>query len=188
MTNSSAILSATRFKEKSVKIEIKNRWNGAVIFSHEAEENSIAITINKMVADARAKLARADLARADLTDADLTDANLTDADLTPIRDDIWAVLSSAPREVPALIQALKDGRVDGSTYQGECSCLVGTIAMARGVFYGNLEGLKANSSRPAERFFMGIRRGDTPETSQFSALALKWSQDWLDAMRSAFGQ
>jgi hypothetical protein len=33
---------------------------------------------------------------------------------------------------------------------------------------------------------MGIRKGDTPETNQFSALALQWVQQWHDNMVAAF--
>ncbi len=90
--------------------------------------------------------------------------------------------------MPALIDALKNGRVSGSTYDGDCSCLVGTIATARGCSYGEIETLKPNSSRPAERFFLGINKGDTPETNQFSALAVQWCQEWLDRMQAAFGK
>jgi hypothetical protein len=149
----------------------------------------------------RADLSGAVLSRADLSGAvlrgavlsgavlrgaDLRGADLSRADLTQIRDDIWAVLSSLPEEVPALIEALKAGRVDGSTYTGECSCLVGTLAAARGADVENLGSLKINASRPAERFFTGIRKGDTPETNQFSKLALEWSEQWLSNMRAAF--
>ncbi|MCY0910894.1 hypothetical protein [Massilia antarctica] len=147
-------------------IEIRNRWSGAVIFTHAVEGATMADAV---------KAARE------------SGANLSDANLSPIRNDIIAILCSAPREVPALIEALKAGRVDGSTYAGECSRLVGTIATARGVKVDSLEGgLKPDSLRPAERFFMGISKGDTPETNQFSALALQWSQEWLDTMRAAF--
>jgi hypothetical protein len=111
--------------------------------------------------------------------ADLRKANIAGANLTAFRDDIWEVLSFAPNEVPALIDAIKDGRVDGSTYSGACSCLVGTIATARGTNVENLGLLKPNSRRPAECFFMGISEGATPSTSQFSALALEWCQEWL---------
>ncbi len=158
-----------------MKIEIKNRWTDAVIFSHECEGNTMRITVEAAVA-----------AGASLDGASLNYTSLNGANLTPIRDDIWAVLSSAPLEVPALIKAIKAGRVDGSTYSGECSCLVGTIGRARGKSVDDLGSLKPNSSRPAERFFMGIIQGDAPETSQFSALALEWSQEWLDAMTAAF--
>ena len=214
-----------KIERNKVKIEIKNRWNGQVIFSHDFEENTVSITVKKAIesgadlsdADLRgADLSGANLSGADLSDADLrgadlsgadlsgadlrganlrgadlsgadlSDADLSGADLSPIRDDIWSILSSAPLEVPALIDALKNGRVDGSTYVGECSCLVGTIAKACGKDIDNLDLLKPNGNRPAERFFMGISTGDTPETNQVSALALKWCQEWLDRMRNAF--
>lgn len=134
-----------------------------------------------------ANLSGANLSGAYLRNADLVGAYLRNADMTPVRDDIWSVLSAAPAEVPALIAALKSGRVDGSTYKGECSCLVGTVAQTRGVSINELGALKPDSNRPAEQFFMGIRKGDTPETSQFSALAAEWSQQWLDTMTAAFG-
>ena len=51
-----------------MKIQIKNRWDGSVIFETDAE------TIGGAVAAAIA--AKADLTRADLTGADLTRANL----------------------------------------------------------------------------------------------------------------
>src|SRR4051812_38650117 len=183
-----------------MKFEIKNRWNGSVLFAHEADGNTIAITLS-MALEAQSRLigaylrdaylrdadlSGADLRGADLRGADLRGADLRGADLTPIRDDIWAVLSAAPAEVSALIDALKNGRVDGSTYEGACACLVGTLANARQTHYQNLGTVKPNSSRPAECFFMGIHKGDTPETNQFSRLALEWSQEWLETMRTAF--
>ena len=134
-----------------------------------------------------ADLTGANLTGADLTGANLTDANLTDANLTPIRDDLWAVLSAAPAEVQGLRNALAGGRVDGSTYQGECACLVGTLANVRGCKHDEIPGLRPSAARAAERFFLGIRRGDTPTTSQFSAIALEWVDTWLANMRAAFG-
>jgi hypothetical protein len=231
-------------------IEIRDRWDDKLLFTHTAPANNIAVTLRAAVADGanltranlyganltranldganlyganldganltRANLYGANLTRANLYGANLDGANLTranlyganltranlyganldganlyganldGANLTPVRDDVWAVLSSAPREVPALIEALKTGRVDGSSYRGECACLVGTIANAREVDYQNLGSLKANGNRAAERFFMGIKKGDTPETSQFSAIALGWAEEWLATMRAAF--
>jgi len=243
-------------------IQIKNRWNGSVLFSHEAEENSMKITLS-MAIKARANLSGSDLSDSNLSGSDLSDSNLSGSnlsgsdlsdsnlsgsdlsgsnlsdsnlsdsnlsgsdlsgsnlsdsnlrgsnlsdsdlrgsnlsgsdlrdsnlrgsDLTPIRDDIWAVLSSAPSEVPALIAALKAGRVDGTTYEGECACLVGTIANVRNMHYRGLDSLTPNPSRPAERFFLSINKGDTPETNQFSKLALEWSEQWLTTMQDAFSQ
>ena len=209
-----------------MKISILHRWSLRVLFEHDVENNTIALTVRAAVesganlrsanlrsadlgganlcsADLRsadlgganlgganlcsANLRSADLGGANLGGANLRSANLGGADLQPIRADFYDVLSHAGKEVPALIDALKNGRVDGSTYTGECSCLVGTIATARGVdVYGDDFGIQTDSNRPAERFFMGIRKGDTPETNQVSKIALEWAESWLDMQRKAF--
>jgi len=62
-----------------MKIEIKNRWNGSVLFSCEMASIHLAVT---MAIESGADLTDADLTGANLTDADLTHVNLTDADLT----------------------------------------------------------------------------------------------------------
>ncbi|WP_261524479.1 pentapeptide repeat-containing protein [Burkholderia multivorans] len=134
-----------------------------------------------------ANLSGANLSYTNLRGAYLHDANLSGANLLPIKADFIEVISQAPREVPALIEALKAGRVDGSTYSGECACLVGTIANARGIDVDSAElGIPKDSSRPVERFFMAIRKGDTPETNAASKLALEWAETWLDTQRKAF--
>src|SRR3546814_18289519 len=69
------------------------------------------------------------------------------------------ILLGAQKEVPGLIKALKAGRVNGSTYSGECACLVGTIANVRGV---DVDTLEQDSRRPAEQWFLMIREGATP--------------------------
>jgi hypothetical protein len=134
-----------------------------------------------------ADLEGANLRGANLEGADLEGADLEGADLLPIRDDLWAVLSAAPAEVAGLRAAIAEGRIDGSTYEGECCCLVGTLANVAHRLYCDLPGLRPNSERPAERFFLAIRPGDTPETSRFSRLALEWVDEWLSRMREAFG-
>ncbi|WP_254213160.1 pentapeptide repeat-containing protein [Burkholderia multivorans] len=134
-----------------------------------------------------AYLSGANLRGAYLSGAYLSDADLSGAYLLPIKADFIEVISQAPREVPALIEALKAGRVDGSTYSGECACLVGTIANARGIDVDSAElGIPKDASRPVERFFMAIRKGDTPETNAASKLALEWAETWLDTQRKAF--
>ena len=123
----------------------------------------------------------------DLRDANLRGADLRDADLTTVRDDIWAVLSAAPAEVPGLLAAVREGRIDGSTYQGPCACLVGTMANVKGCAYDDLSPfLRPDSSRPAEAFFTAIHPGDTPDSNQASKLAEAWISDWLTRMRATF--
>ena len=122
-----------------------------------------------------------------LEGANLEGAYLVRAYLAPVRDDFWAVLSAVPKEAEGLRLAIIEGRIDGSTYQGECACLVGTIANIQHVSYLSVPNLKPNASRPIERFFAGIAKGDTPETNQFSKLALEWIDEWLLNMKAAFG-
>jgi len=169
-----------------MKFEIKNRWSGEVQFTAEIDaDEDTPHGIKVRLAVSWAIKNSANLTDANLTRASLTDANLTAANLTKIRDDFWAVLCSAPREVPFLRDALINGRVDGTTYSGVCACLVGTIANARHTQHTNLDGLIPNAERAAERFFLAIREGDTPESNIFSKKAVEWVDQWFANMRSA---
>ena len=55
------------------KIEIKNRFNGDVIFAHECDDNTIAITVQEAVKN-KVSLRNANLRNADLNYADLSNA------------------------------------------------------------------------------------------------------------------
>ena len=166
-----------------MRFEIKSRWDGSVLFALECESFKVCV---EAAVKAGAYLAGANLARAYLAHANLAHANLAGANLAPVRDDLWAVLSASPREVEGLRLALVEGRVNGSMYSGDCACLVGTLANVARLPYDGLPVLKPNSDRPAERFFLGINEGDTPETNQFSRIALKWVDQWITNMREAF--
>jgi hypothetical protein len=135
-----------------------------------------------------ADLYGADLRGANLREADLYGANLREADLRGIpldklpqdfinqcSRDILFILGSLKAEVPALRQSLIDGKVDGSQYEGECACLIGTLANAD----GGLE--KVCSAIPfyekgthnyGEMWFLNIHEGDTPETNEFARHAV----------------
>jgi uncharacterized protein YjbI with pentapeptide repeats len=129
-----------------------------------------------------ANLSKADLSGANLRWADLSKADLSWGNLTPIRDDLWAVLSAVPSEAHGLRQALLAGKVDGSAYEGECACLVGTVANLKQCPYTAMPLLKPNSSRPIERFFLNIRPGDIPGNSLAAQLVLEWIDMWLANM------
>ena len=60
---------------KKVKIEIKNRWTGDVLFEYEKENNTLKDTVEKAIEN------RANLGGANLKGADLYGANLKGADL-----------------------------------------------------------------------------------------------------------
>ena len=80
---------------KEIKISIKNRWTGSILFEYSSVDNTLAKTVTEALkgdaylrnADLRnadlcgAYLRGADLCGANLRDADLCGANLRDADL-----------------------------------------------------------------------------------------------------------
>ena len=70
---------------KQIKIEIRNRWTGAVVFEYTKEGNTITETVLEAIRRGAnlsdADLSDADLRCADLRCANLSDANLSDADL-----------------------------------------------------------------------------------------------------------
>ena len=118
---------------------------------------------------------------ADLSGANLHEADLREADLRGIRADLYDVLSNVPVEVPVLLDKIEAGLIDGSVYEGECCCLVGTLAVARGCGYREIVGVSPDVSRPAERWFLAIRRGDTPDRSQVAAITVGWIEEWMRA-------
>lgn len=117
---------------------------------------------------------------ADGVRARLDRARLVGASLDPIRDDLYDVLGRVPAEVPALLAALRDGKVDGSTYSGACSCLVGTLANARGCDYTGIAGLAPDEDRPIERWFLAIRPG-LPVDHPVVAITIGWVEAWLSS-------
>ena len=63
-----------------MKIEIKSRFSLEVLFSHDCEDNSVAITLAAAI-NAKANLHGANLYGANLRGANLYGANLGDANL-----------------------------------------------------------------------------------------------------------
>ncbi len=163
-------------KIMKTKIEIKSTFE-VVLFEFEKENNTIKDTV------CEANLRGADLREANLRGANLRGADLRGADLNNFPEsyinscsrDILFILNCLKTEVPALRKMLIEGKVDGSQYEGECACLIGSLANADGgmdkvcaaiPFY--VKGI----DNPGEAFFFNIRKGDTPETSQFSKHAV----------------
>lgn len=109
-----------------------------------------------------------------LSGADLREASLGGAYLSGIEADLRSVLRLAPNEIPGLLAALREGRVDGSVYTGVCACLVGTLANLAHKSYQGLPGITPDPSRPAERWFMATSKGDAPSNSQICAITEQW--------------
>jgi uncharacterized protein YjbI with pentapeptide repeats len=124
-----------------------------------------------------------DLSGSNLRGSDLRGSNLRGSDLSDIRNDFLAEVLKLPNELEFLRQALMAGKVDGTTYKGECACLAGTMAHAKGIqdYDGTpiRNGLtfRADTSSPRERFFLAIREGDTPENNSACKIALEWTDE-----------
>ncbi|WP_423066053.1 hypothetical protein [Devosia sp. CN2-171] len=93
-----------------------------------------------------------------------------------IKHDMWGILLRAIPEIPGLRLALVEGRVDGSTYSGECACLCGTIANIRKCDFTQLDYRDSHSL--AERWFFAIGKGQTPENNSACKLAVEWIDEF----------
>ena len=130
---------------------------------------------------ARTDLSGADLSGANLARTDFMDAKLAGAKNLPLKvlravcADFFDVLLRAIPEVPALLQALREGKIDGSTYKG---CLWGTIANIRGVDVHSLRSI--SDERLAERWFHAINRGDTPATNAAALQVEAWIVEFME--------
>lgn len=189
-------------------MKILSRWTGAILFADNQptmrETLAAAITSRANLSSAnlrwanlseanlfsanlsRADLSSANLFRADLSSANLSEANLSEVNLSEAKEDLFAVLNYCPAEVPVLLSSLKGGRIDGSCYEGECCCLIGTLAKARGVSSRSIPGVAPDADRPIERWFLRLRPGLTPENDQVAAITLGWIEEWI-AARSLVG-
>jgi len=125
-----------------------------------------------------ADLSGADLSKANLFAADLSKADLFAADLSKIKYDFFGRLLTQKEEVEYLKQKLINGEVDGSFYQGDCCCFVGTIAKAKKCNYKDLNGLPPDASSTTESWFLGIKKGYTPDNSQISKITLNWIEEF----------
>ena len=178
-------------------MKIYNRFTNEVIFEDGAETMRETV-INANLSGANlsganlsganlsgANLRRADLSGADLSGANLSGANLSGANLTPIKIDFFVVLLHGLPEIAFLKQNIISGNIDGSTYNGECACLSGTLYNGATLHNGVVEASVKkkiiscrDADRPIEVFFAAIKPGDTPENSQFSKLALEWLEEF----------
>ena len=102
------------------------------------------------------------------------------------KTDFFDTLLRAPKEINGLRNALVEGRVNGSIYEGACACLKGTIANIRQCHYEELgAGMVCDSSLPAEQWFAMIKEGDTPENNQASRLSVEWLDEFKLLLEAA---
>lgn len=161
-------------------IEIKHRWNGKALYTAESAQDvraALEEAVKKGAYLQGAYLRDADLQGAYLRGADLRgDVSSPRHPLHAFRADYWSILDQAPGEVAGLREAIVNGRINGSVYNdGECGCLNGTIAILRDCDLEELRsqtGIVADGSRPAEQWFIDIRKGDKPLPLDTEGVAL----------------
>jgi hypothetical protein len=188
------------------KLKIKNRFNDNLICEEAlenikqlAEKNKADLwEANLREADLRgADLRGANLWGADLREADLWGANLRGADLREAdlrgaenipdfyinncKRDILSIFNYLPNEVKGLREKIIKGQIDGSQYEGDCCCLIGSLGNESAVcsipyYYKTLHNF-------GEQLFSQIREGDTPETNQFSKIALELCDEFINKIK-----
>jgi hypothetical protein len=99
--------------------------------------------------------------------------------LEHIKKDFFDRLLLAKHEATGLYDHLMRGKIDGTSYEGECACFVGTVAKICHQDYQKLtSGLKPDSNSPTEKWFMGILKGDTPQSNQVSNITASWIEEF----------
>ena len=153
-----------------IEIEIKS-ITGSVLFKYSAKNNTIKETLERAVTD------KTDLRGADLYGMTLGD--LPQDFINQCSRDMLFIFEHLKPELPFLKEKLLAGEVDGSQYEGECACLIGTLAKKK----GNGDGLEKvcaaipfyekGTHNAGEQWFLHIHAGDTPENNEFAKHALK---------------
>lgn len=105
--------------------------------------------------------------------------NLNEANLRGIKEDLFLVFESTKKEVKGLLSILQEGRIDGQVYEGKCACLIGTIANLRECSFREVGSLAPCAQRPIERWFLGIKIGDTPDLSPIAKITEGWIKEWI---------
>lgn len=101
------------------------------------------------------------------------------------KEDLFRWLDRFPDRVPALLEAVRDGRLLGHTFYGKCRCVIGNLhhdenytKWVPGVL--EMAGYRmAHEMTPIERFVMHIHPGDTPSNSPVMAHLERWILEWM---------
>jgi len=131
-----------------------------------------------------ANLRGANLYGANLRGADLYGANLRGANLENLPKDyinqcsrdMLFIFQCLKNELPYLREKLIKGEVDGSQYEGECACLIGSLGKADGgvdKVCAAIPFYEKGTHNGGEAWFLNIRKGDTPETNAFAKHAVE---------------
>ena len=88
------------------------------------------------------------------------------------------LLHCPEKDIQELKKRVIEGRIQGTQYAGECACLIGTLYQSEGLSdeqefaKSHIPYYECGTHNPSEQLFWQIRKGDKPETNQFSQIAL----------------
>ena len=131
---------------------------GTLLFELEKEDNTIKETLVQAVKDG-----------ADLRGADLK--NLPEDFINQCSRDMLFIFEHLKSELPFLREKLLAGKVNGTQYEGECACLIGTLANGDGGIEKVCSAIpfyKKGTHNPGEQWFLNIKEGDTPKNNEFA--------------------
>ena len=154
-----------------MKIQIKST-NGDLIFVHNELNNTIKKTLEKAVS------VYAYLGGANLGDANLGGAkNIPQLYINTCSQQMLYIFTQLKHELPRLRKKIVDGQIEGTQYEGDCCCLIGTLGGGNdeciNTVVASMKYYDKGLHNPAEQWFYQIREGDTPENSLFARHALK---------------
>ena len=129
-----------------------------------------------------ADLSYANLSYANLRYANLSSANLRSANLSEIKEDFFGRLLLAKQESVGLYDAIMRGKVNGSVYEGECVCFVGTVAKIRKEHHEKLTcDLKPDPDSLTEKWFLAFEKGVTPDRHPVAKITAEWIEEFAKA-------
>lgn len=105
--------------------------------------------------------------------------------LDRVKKDLFEILEKAPWEAYAVRQAIKQGKIDGTRYGGECCCIKGIIANNSGLgatddfvtAYGiTLDGYGYS---PVENYVRDIYPGMNPGNNEKCRQLLTWLDEFI---------
>ena len=143
---------------KKLKIQIKSIC-GKVLFEYETVNNTIAKTLEEAIKGS-----------ADLRSADLRLAKNIPQDYINICSrDMLFIFQALKSELPYLRKKIVEGEIDGTQYEGDCACLIGSLKKGTD---GGVEKVcefipfyDKGLHNPAEQWFWQIRKGSPQRTA-----------------------
>ena len=126
-----------------------------------------------------ANLRGCNLRGCNLQSADLRGAYLDNSQIETLffKDLRYVLLHQPTKEIESLLVKIKEGKINGTQYVGDCCCLIGSLGDDKAVSL--IPHYEKGIHNPSEQLFYQIREGDTPDNNKFSKYAHNFIVDFL---------